>query len=146
MNKKCVELLKKVINNNYHNVRLDNMSYNDDEFYYEFKSDEQVSENDFEKLEEDIRKLDNNIYVKLLRVSGVYFEGNSNNEMITRIVGKAFDSGEELDKYNAKISHRPNWIFISICTVIILWRFRFSKKRLKAWVIELLLHFSPSIK
>ena len=51
MNKKCVELLKEVINNNYHNIRLDNMSYNDDEFYYEFKSDEQVSENDFEKLE-----------------------------------------------------------------------------------------------
>ena len=46
MNKKCVELLKEVINNNYHNIRLDNMSYNDDEFYYEFKSDEQVSEND----------------------------------------------------------------------------------------------------
>ena len=36
MNKKCVELLKEVINNNYHNIRLDNMSYNDDEFYYEF--------------------------------------------------------------------------------------------------------------
>ena len=103
MNKKCVELLKEVINKNYSNIRLDNLSCNDDEFYYEFKSDEQVSENDFEKLEEDIRKLDNNIYVKLLRVSGVYFEGNANNEMITRIVGKAFDSEEELDKYNVFI-------------------------------------------
>lgn len=100
MNKKCVELLKKVINNNYHNIRLDNMSYNDDEFYYEFKSDEQVSENDFEKLENEIRKLDNSIYVKLLRVSGVYFEGNANNEMISRVVGKAFASEEELEKYN----------------------------------------------
>lgn len=100
MNKKCVELLKEVINNNYHNIRLDNMSYNDDEFYYEFKSDEQVSENDFEKLENEIRKLDNSIYVKLLRVSGVYFEGNANNEMISRVVGKAFASQEELDKYN----------------------------------------------
>ncbi len=100
MNKKCVELLKEVINNNYHNIRLDNMSYNDDEFYYEFKSDEQVSENDFEKLENEIRKLDNSIYVKLLRVSGVYFEGNANNEMISRVVGKAFVSKEELDKYN----------------------------------------------
>ena len=37
MNKKCVELLKEVINNNYHNVRLDNISYDDNEFYYEFK-------------------------------------------------------------------------------------------------------------
>ena len=100
MNKECVELLKEVINNNYHNIRLDNMSYNDDEFYYEFKSDEQVSENDFEKLENEIRKLDNSIYVKLLRVSGVYFEGNANNEMISRVVGKAFASEEELEKYN----------------------------------------------
>ena len=45
MNKRCVELLKEVINNNYHNIRLDNMSYNDDEFYYEFKSDNRISEN-----------------------------------------------------------------------------------------------------
>ncbi len=99
MNKKCVELLKEVINNNYHNIRLDNMSYNDDEFYYEFKSDEQVSENDFEKLENEIRKLDGNIYVKLLRISGVYFGGNSDNEMIQRIVGKAFKSEEDVKIY-----------------------------------------------
>lgn len=100
MNNKGVELLKEVINNNYHNVRLDNMSYDDNEFYYEFKSDEQVSENDFEKLENEIRKIDNSVYIKLLRISGVYYEGNANNEMITRIVGKAFASKEELNKYN----------------------------------------------
>ena len=92
MNKKCCELLKEVINENYDNIRLDNMSYNDDEFYYEFKADEQVSENDFNKLENEIRKLDNSIYVKLLRVSGVYYDGNANNEMISRIVGKGFAS------------------------------------------------------
>ena len=100
MNNKGVELLKEVINNNYHNVRLDNMSYDNNEFYYDFKSDEQVSENDFEKLENEIRKIDNNVYIKLLRISGVYYEGNANNEMITRIVGKAFASKEELNKYN----------------------------------------------
>ena len=100
MNKRCVELLKEVINNNYHNIRLDNMSYNDDEFYYEFKSDEEVSENDFEKLENEIKALVDSVYVKLLRVSGVYFDGNANNEMITRIVGKSFNSLEELNKYN----------------------------------------------
>ena len=100
MNKRCVELLKEVINNNYHNIRLDNMSYNDDEFYYEFKSDEEVSENDFEKLENEIKALVDGVYVKLLRVSGVYFGGNANNEMITRIVGKSFNSIEELNKYN----------------------------------------------
>lgn len=100
MNKKCCELLKEVINKNYKNIRLDNMSYNDDEFYYEFKSDESVSENDLSKLEDAIVKLDNSIYVKLIRVSGVYFEGNANNEMITRIVGKGFENKDELDKYN----------------------------------------------
>lgn len=103
MNKKCCELLKVVINKNYNNIRLDNMSCNDDEFYYEFKADEQVSENDFEKLENEIRKIDNDVYVKLLRVSGVYFEGNANNEMIQRIVGKSFESKEDLDKYNVFI-------------------------------------------
>lgn len=103
MNKKCCELLKEVINKNYNNIRLDNMSCNDDEFYYEFKADEQVSENDFEKLENEIRKIDNDVYVKLLRVSGVYFEGNANNKMIQRIVGKFFESKEDLDKYNVFI-------------------------------------------
>lgn len=103
MNKKYCELLKEVINKNYNNIRLDNMSCNDDEFYYEFKADEQVSENDFEKLENEIRKIDNDVYVKLLRVSGVYFEGNASNEMIQRIVGKSFESKEDLDKYNVFI-------------------------------------------
>lgn len=100
MNEKCCELLKEVINKNYNNIKLDNMFYNDEEFYYEFKSDGQVSENDFESLEKEMKKLNKNIYVKLLRVSGVYFEGNANNEMITRIVGKSFENQEDLDKYN----------------------------------------------
>lgn len=100
MNKKSAELLKKVINDNYKNIRLDDIFYNDEEFYYEFKSDDQVSENDFEKLEKEIRKLDGSICVKLLRISGVYLEGNANNEMITRIVGKSFSSYEELEEYN----------------------------------------------
>ena len=103
MNKKCVELLKEVIKNNYHNIRLDNIFYNNDEFYYEFKSNEQVSENDFEKLEQEIKKLDNSLFVKLLRISGVYLDGDANKEMITRIVGKAFKNKEELDKYNKHI-------------------------------------------
>ena len=100
MNEKCCELLKEVINKNYNNIKLDNMFYNDEEFYYEFKSDRQVSENDFESLQKEMKKLNKNIYVKLLRVSGVYFEGNANNEMITRIVGKSFENQEDLDKYN----------------------------------------------
>ncbi len=61
MNKKCCELLKEVINNNCKNIRCDNMSYND-EFYYEFKSDNQISENDFENLEKEIKKLNCEVY------------------------------------------------------------------------------------
>ena len=104
MNEKCCKLLKEVISKNYSNVRLDKMSYNNEMFYYEFKSDEQVSENELEKLEDEIKKLDKNIYVKLIRVSGVYYEGNVNNLMITRIVGKAFSSQEEMNKYNEFIN------------------------------------------
>ena len=81
LNEKGVELLKQVIQEKYKNIRLDNAYADENEFYYEFKINEQVSENDFDSLENEIRKLDNGIYVKLLRISGVYFEGNVNNEM-----------------------------------------------------------------
>lgn len=101
MNEKCCRLLKEVINKKYNNIRLDDMSYNDNEFYYEFKSDEVVSENEFEMLEVEMRKLDDSLLVKLLRISGVYYKGDANNEMITRIVGKSLANKEELDKYNA---------------------------------------------
>ena len=104
LNEKGVELLKQVIQEKYKNIKLDNAYADENEFYYEFKIDEQVSENDFDSLENKIRKLDNDIYVKLLRISGVYYEGNVNNEMITRIVGKCFESKEELDKYNQFLS------------------------------------------
>ena len=75
------------------------MFYNDDEFYYEFKIGFAISENDFESIEKEIHKLDENIFVKLIRISGVYYKGYSSNEMITRIVGKSFGSIEELKKY-----------------------------------------------
>ena len=99
MNEKVCSLLKKVINDNYHNISLDSMHYDNEEFYYEFKCDDGISENDFSILEGNIKKLDSNVYFKLLRISGVYYQGNKNNEMITRIVGKSFKSIDELDKY-----------------------------------------------
>ena len=99
MNEKGLELLKQIINKNY-KVSIEKMNYNEEEFYYDFKIDEVISENDFAKLEEDMQKLDNKIFVKLLRISGVYLDGNANNEMITRIVGKCFNSKEEKDEYN----------------------------------------------
>lgn len=99
INNKCSLLLQEVINNNYSNIKYENISVNEEEFYYEFKCDEVISENDFKILEEEIKKIDKNIYIKLLRISGVYLDGNSNNEMIIRIVGKGFNSKEELEKY-----------------------------------------------
>jgi len=104
LNEKGVRLLKQIIQEKYKNIRLDHVYTDENEFYYEFKIDEQVSENDFDILENEIRKLDSSVYVKLLRISGVYYEGNANNEMITRIVGKCFESKEELEKYNQFLS------------------------------------------
>lgn len=99
INEKASILLEKIIKNKYKNVRLDNKFNNEEEFYYEFKIDEKISENDFESLEQEINKLDNNCYVKLLRISGVYYNGDSNNEMIDRISGRAFESKEELNNF-----------------------------------------------
>lgn len=99
INKQVAELLKQVILNKYGSVRLDNLYFDDNEFYYEFKVNEEISEKDLEKFEKEIRKLNNQVFVKLLRVSGVYYEGNVENEMITRILGKAFESVEKFEKY-----------------------------------------------
>jgi len=99
INEKAVLLLEKIIKDKYKNVKLDNKKYDEEEFYYEFKIDEKISENDFEALEKEINKLDNNCFVKLLRISGVYYDGDANNEMIDRILGRAFESKEELDKF-----------------------------------------------
>lgn len=99
LNERGVLLLEKVIKEQYENVELDNKYSDDDIFYYEFKINDKISENDFEKLENEMFKLDNSCYIKLLKISGVYYEGNANNEMIDRISGKAFNSKEELNKY-----------------------------------------------
>ena len=99
INEKAVLLLEQIIKDKYKNVKLDNKVFNEEEFYYEFKSDEKISENDFESLEKEINKLDNNCFVKLLRISGVYYNGDANNEMIDRISGRAFESKEGLDKF-----------------------------------------------
>ncbi len=99
INEKAVLLLEKIIKEDNDDVRLDNHCFNEEEFYYEFKMENKISENDFKQLERRIHELDNNVFVKLLRVSGVYFEGNVENEMIDRISGKAFESKEDLDEY-----------------------------------------------
>lgn len=100
MNKQAVELLQDIINKKYKNIAHEKISFNDEEFYYEFKIAKKISENDFPYYEEEIHQLNKNIYVKLLRISGVYINGNANNEMISRISGKAFATITELEKYN----------------------------------------------
>ena len=99
LNEKAVLLLEQVIKDKYKNVSLDSKYYDENEFYYEFKIERKISEKDFEMLERKIKELDPNCHVKLLRISGVYLNGNSNNEMIDRISGKAFDSMESLNEY-----------------------------------------------
>ena len=101
INEKAVLLLEQIIKEKYKNVELDNKVFNEEEFYYEFKINEKISENDFESLEKEINKLDSNCFVKLLRISGVYYNGDANNEMIDRISGRAFANIEELNKFLA---------------------------------------------
>ena len=101
INEKGSKLLQEVIRSNYSNVVYESIGFKDEEFYYDFKCDEVISENDFKKLEEEIHKLDDECFVKLLRISGVYLDGDSSKEMIVRIVGKAFSSIEEVREYEA---------------------------------------------
>ena len=100
MNKKCVEILKEILNKKFNDISYDNVYYDDNEVYYEFKSENNLSESDFKGIEDEIYNIDNSLYVKLLRVSSVYIDGDSKNEMINRVVGKSFASDEELNKYN----------------------------------------------
>lgn len=100
INEEYAKLLQQVIHDNYKNIKHENINADEKEFYYEFKIEDKISENDFEKLEKEIRKLKKNVFVKLIRISGVYLDGNNNNEMITRISGKGFNNKDELKKYN----------------------------------------------
>jgi len=47
INEKAVLLLEQIIKSKYKNVSLDNKVFNEEEFYYEFKVDDKISENDF---------------------------------------------------------------------------------------------------
>ena len=100
INKKGAELLEQVIKEKYENIQLDRIYFDENEFYYEFKINESIGESIFPFLEKRIKEIDNNIYVKLIRISGVYYDSNINNEMISRIVGKCFDSEDAQAKYN----------------------------------------------
>lgn len=47
INEKGALLLKQVIEEKYKNIKLDNVYADENEFYYEFKIEKLVSENDF---------------------------------------------------------------------------------------------------
>ncbi len=98
INKQGAEALKEVINKKYKNVEFEKIEYDENEFYYDFKIIEPIGERELKKLEKEIQSI-SNLYVKLIRISGVYIDGNIENEMINRIVGKAFLSVEDLKKY-----------------------------------------------
>lgn len=73
LNENGAKLLKEVIIRKYGDIKLDSIHVDDNEFYYEFKAQESISENDLEELERDIEKIDSKIFVKLLRVSRSIF-------------------------------------------------------------------------
>ena len=49
INEKGANLLKNIIKEKFENVRLDNIVVDENEFYYEFKVNEEISEKDLEK-------------------------------------------------------------------------------------------------
>lgn len=86
LNEKGALLLKQIMKEKYKNIGLENIQFTLEEFWYDFKIDEKLSEKDFPLLEEEMRFKRPAFFVKLLKISGVFLEGNAENEMITRIV------------------------------------------------------------
>ena len=98
LNEEGARLLKNVIIKKYGNPELEKIAADENEFHYDFKINENIGENDLVELEKELQK-ESNIFIKLIRVSGVYVDGNIENEMINRISGKVFSSKKELKEY-----------------------------------------------
>ena len=98
LNEEGAELLKKIIIKKYKKVDLAKIVADENEFYFDFKINETIGEKDLEDLEKEMEK-ESNLYIKLIRISGVYVDGNIENKMINRISGKVFSSKEELVEY-----------------------------------------------
>lgn len=103
MNDKIIELLKNKVKSKYKNVCLEKININENEYYYDFKSDDVVSENDFLEIENDINE-NNDSIIKLIKISGVYLDGDSSKEMINRIVFKVFSNQNELEEYKKNVA------------------------------------------
>ena len=98
LNKEGAELLKKVIIKKYGKIEFEKITADENEFYLDFKINQNIGENDFNEIEKEIQN-EGNLYVKLLRISGVYIDGDIKNEMINRISGKTFASKEQLNEF-----------------------------------------------
>ena len=98
LNEKGAELLKSVIIKKYGKIELDKIIADENGFNFDFKISQDIGENDLEELEKEIKKV-SDLYIKLLRISGVYVDGNIENEMINRISGKVFSSKQELKEF-----------------------------------------------
>lgn len=98
LNEEGAELLKKVIIKKYGKIELEKVLVDENEFHFDFKISKAIGENDLANLEKELKK-ESNLYIKLIRISGVYVDGNIENEMINRISGKVFISKEALKEY-----------------------------------------------
>lgn len=102
INEKSVNLLKKVLHKKYE-ISYEEVKFDEDKFSYDFDSNDRISENEFLELEKLVHDEDNSIYMKLIRISGVYLHNDSNNKMIQEMIGKGFNSLEEKEKYEKEL-------------------------------------------
>ena len=96
INKKGLDLVKEYLINNY-SIKVEKEEIDKEIFKIEFDSKERLSENEFESIEKEVEK--NKVYLKLIRISGVYKDNDKNKEMIQELVGKCFNKKNEKEDY-----------------------------------------------
>lgn len=99
-NKKGLEIIKNYLKVK-ENAEIIKEEINEEIFKIDFDSSKRLSENSFSDIESLFEKDD--IFIKLIRISGVYEDNNSNKKMIQEIVGKCFESIEEKISYEKKM-------------------------------------------
>ena len=100
INKKGLELVKDYLINKY-NIVIEKEENDKEVFKLDFDSKERLSENEFDSIEKEIEK--NKVYIKLIRISGVYKDNDKNNEMIQELVGKCFNKKNEKEDYEQSL-------------------------------------------
>lgn len=100
---KEIELIKKYLKEEKKAVIIKE-EIEEELFKIDFDSENRLSENEFINIEENIEK--DNLFIKLIRVSGVYENNDSNNKMIQEVVGKCFKSLDEKKKYEEEVEEK----------------------------------------